>query len=203
MAVRRILQMENPDDLGVLRKRSSPVTKFDSELRKLVEDMIETMREADGVGLSAVQVGDLRRVVVMEMPGKYEQDEDGNQIEVSPPKLYVMINPEITKVSHDRIPMQEGCLSLPGRYAEVPRAPWVEVRYKDLNGKEHKLLAEEQLLSQCIQHEVDHLDGILFTERIVDWSTFRDERQKQKKSRFPLPRSKKIDLPDELLASRR
>lgn len=187
MAVRRILQIEDPDDLRILTKKSAKVTQFDSELHTLVEDMIETMRGAAGVGLSGVQVGVLRRVVTMEMPGEYEEQPDGTLVQVKEPVLYVMINPEITQLSEERVPMQEGCLSLPGRYAMVPRAPWAHVKYRDLRGQEHKLRATDQLLSQCIQHELDHLDGVLFTERVEDITTMRDERRKPKRSRFAGP----------------
>jgi peptide deformylase len=189
MAARRILQMEQPEDLGVLKRKSARVTRFDAELQRLVDDMVETMREVDGVGLSAIQVGVPLRVVTMEMPGEYEEREDGELEEISPPELYVLINPEMVKLSPDRVPMQEGCLSLPGRYAEVPRAPWALIKYRDVKGKELRLRANDQLLSQCIQHELDHLDGVLFTERIEDISTLRDERKRPKRSRFLRPRS--------------
>ncbi len=189
MAVRRILQMEQPEDLRVLKSKSSRVTQFDQELARLVSDMFETMRDADGVGLSAVQVGVLRRVVTMEIPGEYEEQPDGTLVETKPPELYVLVNPEIIKISPECVPMLEGCLSLPGRYADVPRAPWVQIKYRDLKGKEHRLRATEHLLSQCIQHEIDHLDGVLFTERIEDISTLRDERQRPKRSRFLRPRT--------------
>lgn len=185
MTVRRILQMEDPEDLRTLKSRSSRVTSFDNELARLVEDMIETTRAANGVGLSAVQVGVPQRVVTMEIPVETEEGEDGESVEKEPPKLYVLVNPEIVKIADERVPMQEGCLSLPGRYAEVPRAPWVLIKYRDVKGKEHRLRSDSQLLAQCIQHEIDHLDGVLFTERIEDLSTLRDEREQPKKrSRF-------------------
>ncbi len=178
MALRRILQMEQPEDLQVLKRKSSRVTQFDGELARLVEDMIETMRAADGVGLSAVQIGVLRRVVTMEIPGEYEEQEDGTLVETKPPELYVLVNPETVKISDERLPMLEGCLSLPGRYADVPRAPWVTIKYRDLKGKEHRLKATEHLLSQCIQHELDHLDGVLFLDRVDSLATdvFRRKR---------------------------
>ncbi len=191
MAVRRILQMEQPDELRMLKRKSSRVTSFDAELAQLVEDMVETMRAADGVGLSAPQVGVLRRVVTMEMPGEYEEQEDGTLVETKPPELYVLVNPEIVKMAEERAPMLEGCLSLPGRFADVPRAPWTAIKYRDIRGKEHRLRATDHLLSQCIQHEIDHLDGILFTSRIEDMTTLRDERRKPKRSRFLRPRTEK------------
>ena len=187
MAIRRILQMEQPEDLARLKRKSSRVTSFDAELAQLVDDMVETMRAADGVGLSAPQVGVLRRVVTMEMPGEYEEREDGAFEEIKPPELFVLVNPEILKIADERLPMLEGCLSLPGRYADVPRAPQVTIKYRDVRGKEHRLRATDHLLAQCIQHEIDHLDGVLFTERIEDLTTLRDERRKPKRSRFRRP----------------
>lgn len=184
MAVRRVLQMEVPDELRTLKRKSAKVTAFDDELRRLVDDLVATMRDADGVGLSAPQVGVLRRVVVMEMPGEYEEHEDGTVEETKPPVLYVLVNPEIVRIAEEREPMLEGCLSLPGRFADVPRAPWTHIKYRDTRGKERRLKAADKLLSQCIQHEVDHLDGLLFTERIEDITTLRDERRKPKRSRF-------------------
>jgi peptide deformylase len=181
--------MEQPDELRMLKRKSARVTSFDRELEKLVNDMVETMRDADGVGLSAPQVGVLRRVVTMEMPGEYEEQEDGAVVETKAPELYVLVNPEIVKIADERAPMLEGCLSLPGRYADVPRAPWTTIKYRDVKGKEHRLRATDSLLSQCIQHEIDHLDGVLFTERIEDLSTMRDERRKPKRSRFLRPRT--------------
>lgn len=184
MAVRRILQMEQPEDLRTLKRKSARISQYDAELAELVEDMVETMRSADGVGLSAPQVGVLRRVVTMEMPGEYEEQEDGTFIETKPPELYVLVNPEIMKIADDRLPMLEGCLSLPGRFGDVERAPWTHIKYRDLKGKEQRLKATDHLLSQCIQHEIDHLDGILFTERLADITTLRDERRKPRRSRF-------------------
>ncbi len=189
MALRRILQMEIESDLRMLKRKSARVTQYDDDLARLVGDMVESMRDADGVGLSAPQVGVLRRVVTMEIPGEYEEQEDGSLREIKAPELYVLVNPEITKIAEERVPMLEGCLSLPGRYADVPRAPHVTIKYRDVKGKEQKLKATDHLLSQCIQHEIDHLDGILFTERIEDISTLRDERKRPKKSRFARLRS--------------
>lgn len=192
MSIRRILQMEQPEDLKILKTRSTKVTQFDGELKRLVDDLFDTLRNADGVGLSAVQIGVLRRVLVMEMPGEYEEQEDGTVVELKPPKPYVLINPEIVQKSEETASLQEGCLSLPGRFADVPRSVWTVVRYRDLKGKQHKLRATDQLLSQCIQHEVDHVDGILFTERVVDITTMQDVRDKpKKKSRFRLPRNRR------------
>lgn len=188
MAVRRILQIEDSEDLKILKSKSAKVTQFDRELRGLVDDLIETMRAANGAGLSAIQVGVPRRVITMEMPGEYEEQEDGSVVEIKPPELYVMVNPEIIKRSPEVIPMQEGCLSLPGRYADIPRSVWTLVKYRDVHGKEHRLRATDHLLSQCIQHEIDHTDGVLFTERLEDITTMRDERKKPKRSRFLRPR---------------
>ena len=158
------------------------VKQFDKSLRALVDDMIETMRASDGVGLAAPQIGILRRVVVIETPAEHEELEDGTLRETKPAELFVMVNPEITHPSEERFVMLEGCLSLPGWYGEVPRPAEVTVRYQDLQGKEHKIkraAARGYTVGRIVQHEVDHLDGVLFTERIEDLSTLYDRRKEQ------------------------
>lgn len=180
MAVRHILRIEHPEEKEILKSKSVRVKQFDKSLRALVDDMVETMRSVDGVGLAAPQVGVLRRIVVVETPAEYEELEDGTQREIKPSDLVVMVNPEISEPSDERFTMLEGCLSLPGWYGEVPRPAEVTVRYQDLNGKEHKLKradARGYTVARIAQHEVDHLDGVLFTERIEDLSTLEDRRQ--------------------------
>ncbi len=186
MALRRVLQVENPDDYTVLKSKSVRVTTFDASLRKLVDDMIETMRAADGVGLAAPQIGVLRRIVVIEQPAQVEEHEDGTLEEIAPAELFVMINPEVIKASDEQFTMLEGCLSLPGRYGEVPRPEWVTIKYYDLDGKEQRLRhadAHGYVVGRIAQHEIDHLDGVLFTERIVDMSTLVDYREQAKERR--------------------
>lgn len=186
MAIRRILQIEHPDDYALLKSKATRVTTFDASLHTLIEDMIETMRDTNGVGLAAPQVGVLRRIVVIEEPAQLEELEDGTTNEIAPAQLYVMINPEIVKASEETHTMLEGCLSLPGRYGEVPRASWVTVKYQDLHGKEQRVrrgAADGYKIGRIAQHEIDHLDGILFTERIVDMTTLVDYRQESPEKR--------------------
>lgn len=179
MAVRRILQMEIPEDMTLLKSKANRITSFDAGLQKLVDDLIDTMHKAGGVGLAANQVGVLRRVLVAEQPAEVEELEDGTTREIAPPQLYVMINPEIIKHGPEQVTMNEGCLSLPGRYGDVPRHSWVTVKYQDRQGKEQRIRrAETQMLKvgHIVQHEIDHLDGVLFTERMADITTMVDYR---------------------------
>ncbi len=152
MALRRITTIE--DEL--LRKKSRPVTRFDVRLRALLDDMAETMYQAEGVGLAAPQVAVLRRVVVMDIG-------DG---------LIEMVNPEIVEKSGEQEDA-EGCLSVPGRRGMVKRAKHVRVRFQDRFGHEKELEADD-LLARCIQHETDHLDGRLYVD-IMTREVFDDE----------------------------
>jgi peptide deformylase len=204
MAIRRVLQIEQPEDYAVLKSKATRVTSFDASLQALVDDLVETMRETDGVGLAAPQVGVLRRIVVVEQPAKLEELEDGTLQEIEPAQLYVMINPEIIKASEETTTMLEGCLSLPGRYGDVPRASWVTIKYFDLKGKEQrvrKASSDGYKVGRIAQHEIDHLDGILFTERIVDMSTLVDYRQengeKRRRRRGILRRRSEAELTNE------
>ena len=150
MATRTILTLPDPR----LRLVSKPVAKVDAAIRKLVEDMFETMYGAPGIGLAAVQVGVPRRVVTMDLAKK---DEPKN------PKVY--INPEILWASEERSTYEEGCLSIPEYYEEVERPAQVKVRYTDLDGNAQEVEANG-LLATCLQHEVDHLNGVLFIDHI-------------------------------------
>jgi peptide deformylase len=174
MALRRILQIENPDDKKILKTRCHPVKLPNPGLKQLVADMFETMHAANGVGLAAPQIGLTQRLTVIYVPPEVEEREDGTVIELAPEEHYVLINPEIVKFSNEEVIRQEGCLSLPGWYGEVPRATWVTVDYQDLDGKRRRLRKAGGLLGWAMQHEIDHLDGILFTERIRDLSTLKD-----------------------------
>ena len=176
MALRRILQIDDPNDKKILKTRCHPVQLPNPALKQLVADMFETMHEASGVGLAAPQIGITRRLTVICLPPEVEEDEDGTQIEVTPEMHYVLINPVIVKLSNEEIMRHEGCLSLPGWYGDVPRAAWATVDYQDFDGKHKRLRKAGGLLGWAIQHEVDHLDGILFTERIRDLSTLKDHR---------------------------
>ena len=145
---KRILLEPDP----ILRKKCQPIENVDDELRKLMKDMLETMYKAPGIGLAAIQVGILKRVVVVDI-SKDDQEKH--------PLFFV--NPEITYRSKETSVYEEGCLSLPGQFAEIERPAKCHLKYIDFNGKEKKLKADG-LLSTCIQHEVDHLNGILFID---------------------------------------
>ncbi|MBB3932686.1 peptide deformylase [Kaistia hirudinis] len=136
-----------------LRLVSAPVERVDDDLRRFLDDMLETMYEAPGIGLAAIQVGEPRRVVTIDVSGR---DDEAR-------KPLFLINPEILSSSDDRSIYEEGCLSIPDYYAEVERPASVRVRYLDRDGKLNELEAEG-LLATCIQHEVDHLDGKLFID---------------------------------------
>ena len=145
---RKILIEPDP----ILRKKCEPLEKVDSDIRKLMQDMLETMYDAPGIGLAAVQIGILKRLIVIDI-SKDEKKRD---------PLF-LINPVILKTSKNTSTYEEGCLSLPGQFAEIERPAECLLKYIDLSGKEKELKAEG-LLSTCIQHEVDHLNGILFID---------------------------------------
>ena len=142
----------------VLRQKAKKVRKIDASIQKLIDDMIETMRDAPGVGLAASQVGVPLRVIVMEIP----EDDDREQPQRD---LYVLINPQIVKRSGERR-LDEGCLSIPGYKAEVPRAVSVTVKGLDREGKEIRIKAENNLLAEAIEHEVDHTNGVLYIDHL-------------------------------------
>ena len=137
-----------------LKVKCAPVAKVDAATRKVMDDMLETMYAAPGVGLAAPQVGVAKRVIVVDVARQGE-----------PPQPYRMANPEIVWVSDDDIAYNEGCLSLPEHYADVTRPRAVRVRYLD-HENEIRELEAEGLLATCVQHEMDHLDGILFVDHI-------------------------------------
>ena len=177
MAVRRILQIEDPDEKKILKTRCHPIKNFTPALKQLAADMFETMHAASGVGLAAPQIGITQRIAVVWIPAEEEERPDGTIVEIAPEQSYVLINPEIVKRSDKEENGQEGCLSLPGRYGEVPRAIWVTVDYLDLDGKRRRIRKASGLLGRALQHELDHLDGVLFTERMRDRSTLKDVRE--------------------------
>jgi peptide deformylase len=150
MAILPILTAPDPR----LKKISKPVEKVDDEIRKLMDDMLQTMYEAPGIGLAAPQVGVLKRVIVVDI------DREGAQ--TGP---LVMANPEIVDVSDEDASYEEGCLSVPEHYAEVQRPARVKIRYLDRDN-EIRTLEAEGLVATCLQHEIDHLDGILFIDKI-------------------------------------
>ncbi|MDP1617166.1 peptide deformylase [Phenylobacterium sp.] len=150
MAIREILTVPNP----VLKQVSQPVAAVDDELRALMDDMLETMYAAPGIGLAAIQVGVPKRVIVMDIAGP---DEDRQ------PRYYV--NPEILWASDDTAPYEEGCLSIPDIYDEVERPAKVKLRYLNYQGEQVEEDAEG-LFAVCIQHEMDHLEGVLFIDHL-------------------------------------
>lgn len=164
MSKREIVKYGDP----LLRKITSRVIKFDKSLRKLVEDMFETMYANEGVGLAAPQIGISKRVLVLDVdyPSKRYIDEQTKK-EVALYSPLVLINPVIIQKEGQMI-SREGCLSFPNVYLEVIRYESIIVRYQDLLGKERKLISKSDLLCRCIQHEIDHLDGKLFVDKPAD-----------------------------------
>ena len=150
MAVRDILII--PDKR--LRLKSEPVKTVDKPLRKLVEDMFETMYAAPGIGLAAIQIGVPQRVVTMDLAKKDE-----------PKQPLVFINPEVVWASDEKAVYEEGCLSIPEYYEEVERPKAVKVKFVDLDFKPQEIEAEG-LLATCLQHEIDHINGVLFIDHI-------------------------------------
>lgn len=149
MTLRKIITVPN----DVLRKKAHPVSKFDDDLRTLVDDMVETMRDAPGVGLAAPQIGILQRIIVVE----YGDDED------APKKLYAVINPEITRMSPEKEMGVEGCLSVPGLVGDVERSTAIVVKGKNKHGQNVKYKLSGWF-ARIFQHEIDHLEGVLFTD---------------------------------------
>lgn len=141
-----------PDPL--LRTVSKPVAQIDDVVLRLADDMLETMYDAPGIGLAAVQVGEPVRLLVLDVAGKDE-----------PENPMVFFNPEIIWSSEERNVYEEGCLSIPDYYAEVERPKQVRTRYIDRAGKEQEIAADG-LLATCLQHEIDHLNGVLFIDHI-------------------------------------
>lgn len=154
MTVLPIVSVPDP----VLRRKARPVTTFDDQLQTLIDDMIETMRAAPGVGLAAPQVNVGLRLIVVEYG---EEDEQGNE---GPKKLYVMANPEIVRRSAETEHGVEGCLSVPGLLGEVERTLAITVKGLNRRGQPVRVQAKGWL-ARIFQHEIDHLDGVLFTDR--------------------------------------
>ena len=152
MAVREIIKL--PDKR--LRLVSDPVKRIDAGVRRLIEDMFETMYAAPGIGLAAIQVAQPLRLITMDLAKKNEEGE-------TTPQPRVFINPEILSSSEETSVYEEGCLSIPEYYEEVERPARVRVRFMDLDGKVHEEDAEG-LFATCIQHEIDHLNGVLFID---------------------------------------
>ncbi|MBB4658308.1 peptide deformylase [Parvularcula dongshanensis] len=150
MTVRTILTVPDPR----LREVSKPVPEVNDETRALMDDMLETMYDAPGIGLAAIQIGVPQRVIVMDLAGEGE-----------PPQPRYFVNPVISEPSDDAVPYEEGCLSIPGYYEEICRPSRCVVSYLDYDGNE---VTEEAtgLFAVCIQHEMDHLEGVLFLDHL-------------------------------------
>tara|TARA_B100000035_G_scaffold307604_1_gene311101 strand:+ start:1921 stop:2445 length:525 start_codon:yes stop_codon:yes gene_type:complete len=148
MSLRNIVVEPDP----ILRKKSENLEKVDDELKKLLDDMLETMYAAPGIGLAAVQIGILKRLIVIDIS---KENEKKNPL--------FLINPKIISKSESTSIYEEGCLSLPGHFAEIERPAECKIKYLDYNGKEKEMTAKG-LLSTCIQHEIDHLNGVLFID---------------------------------------
>jgi peptide deformylase len=155
MAILPIVEVPDPR----LRQISQPVEQVDDDLRRLIDDMFETMYAAPGIGLAAIQVGVPKRVLVIDLQ---EPEEEGGEPVRKP---LVFVNPEIVETSEQEVPYNEGCLSVPEMYAEVDRPDRIRARWLDRDGVAH----DEEitgLLAVCLQHEMDHLNGILFIDHL-------------------------------------
>ncbi|MFA9200457.1 MAG: peptide deformylase [Cypionkella sp.] len=169
MAIRPILEVPDPR----LKTVSTPVTEFDDELRTLVADMFDTMYDAPGIGLAAIQIGVPKRVLVIDLQPEDPDAEpvacnhDGHhhhhQPTVKQPRVFV--NPVILDPAADLASYQEGCLSVPEVYADIDRPATCRVRWQDLDGQFHEETMEG-LMATCIQHEMDHLEGVLFIDHL-------------------------------------
>lgn len=173
MSVREIITPSNP----ILRKKARKVTNFsDPRLHQLIDDMVETMLEAPGVGLAAPQVAISQRVIVVRLPDDEEsQQEYGDEAGV----LYEVINPEIIRASRDMVDGVEACLSIPGYFGNVMRHGAVTVRGQNREGKEMRIKAQGWL-ARVFQHEIDHLDGVLFIDHATQiWRADGDESSEE------------------------
>tara|TARA_B100001093_G_C26843285_1_gene1021601 strand:- start:2753 stop:3277 length:525 start_codon:yes stop_codon:yes gene_type:complete len=168
MAIKKILTEPDP----FLRQKSKKVEKVDSSIRSLMDDMLETMYDAPGIGLAAIQIGVPKRVIVIDLT------RDGNE-----KKPMYFVNPEIISNSNNEATYEEGCLSVPNQFAEINRPDKCQIKFLDYEGKEQVLNAKG-LLATCIQHEMDHLEGILFIDYLskLKKSMIIKKLSKQKKS---------------------
>jgi len=155
MSIRPIIEAPDPR----LRVKSTPVETVDDELRALIADMFETMYAAPGIGLAAIQIGVPKRVLVIDL----QEDEDADGQPIRNPRIF--INPVLTDPSADMNTYNEGCLSVPDQYAEVDRPAVVHASWLDENGVQHSELVTG-MLATCLQHEMDHLEGILFIDHL-------------------------------------
>jgi len=167
MTIRKILTEPDP----FLRQKSQAVPNVDNEIRKLMDDMLDTMYDAPGIGLAAIQIGVPKRIIVIDLSKEEEKT-----------PLY-FVNPKIILKSNSNSTYEEGCLSVPGQFAEIDRPDQCHISYLDYNNKQQELKAKG-LLATCIQHEIDHLEGILFIDYLskLKKSFIVKKLSKQKKS---------------------
>lgn len=163
--IKKILTFPDPK----LREVSKPVEQFGAEIKQLSEDMIETMYDANGIGLAAPQIGELVRMVVIDTRPKDEKGrrykyEEMTELEAAVKQPLILINPEVVK-GEGKTTFDEGCLSIPGYYETVQRFNYIEMKAYDLNGKEF-IVKTDGLLAICMQHELDHLEGTLFVDHL-------------------------------------
>ena len=159
MALRQILTEPNK----ILREKSLKVNQVDEDLKKLMDDMLETMYAAPGIGLAAIQVGVPKRVIVLDTTWRNKSASTNEEKYEERKNPMYFVNPEITEKSTNNFTYEEGCLSVPGQFAEIDRPDKCRVKYLDYYGGSQEFVAEG-MLATCIQHEIDHLDGILFID---------------------------------------
>jgi peptide deformylase len=175
MAVRKVVYIGDER----LRQKAKKVKRFTPGLEQLAQDMIETMRSYQGVGLAGPQIGVMQRVFVAEIPVPEDEDTEPHP---QSGKTYVLVNPEIVKTSKSIVEGQEGCISIPTWYGLVERSEWVEVKAQDIDGRKIKLKVND-LLARIFLHEIDHLNGVLFINHIKDreklWQVLPEDEQKE------------------------
>ncbi|MHB9032686.1 MAG: peptide deformylase [Anaerolineae bacterium] len=175
MAVRKIVTAENP----LLRRKSKKITHFGDSLHKLVNDLFDTLEDAEGLGLAAPQIGVLERVFVIILPAEYDEN---NKL-VSPAERYTLVNPEFIRIRGEA-EMIEGCLSVPGYRGRVKRAVEVTIKAQDIHGKPIRHRADG-LFAHVLQHEFDHLEGTLYLDRLESpdnlWTIQQEEAQEAEK----------------------
>ena len=159
MALRKILTEPNK----ILRQKSLKVDRVDKDLQKLMDDMLETMYAAPGIGLAAIQVGVPKRIIVLDIGSRDKPETINNEWQKELKNPMYFVNPEIITKSSNNSTYEEGCLSVPGQFAEIERPDKCNIKYLDYYGQT-KELAAEGMLATCIQHEMDHLEGILFID---------------------------------------
>ena len=186
MALLPIVNLPDP----ILRRKAKPITKFDKELQTLIDNMIETMREAPGVGLAAPQINISQQLAVIEYAEGEDEEEEYENAPAKPKKLYVIINPEITKVSEEKVMGIEGCLSIPGLQGEVERYEAIQVKALNRHGSPVKLKVDGWM-ARIFQHEIDHLNGVLMFDRMTPdqrKAAMTDYRKLQETAAAPAPR---------------